>query len=158
MCNGSSASLVNKSQIMSRAFYKMQESVLSFYAVFLGNNESSYKEKVSSFLTRLIDVISFIFPYFFSSFLYVTGNKIRCIQNITCKEGLHWAFEILFLEIFLKQRDVTLNMPCFCHAKNLTSCILVYEIQNLQPLVAGLGECKLRKGKECMGNSKHCHG
>lgn len=72
---------------MSRAFYKMQGSVLSFYAVFLGNNESSYKEKVSSFLTQLIDVISFIFPYFFSSFLHVTGNKILCIQNVTYKKG-----------------------------------------------------------------------
>lgn len=87
MCNVSLASLVNKSQIMSRAFYKMQGSVLSFYAVFLGNNESSYKEKVSSFLTQLIDVISFIFPYFFASFLHVTVNKILCIQNATCKKG-----------------------------------------------------------------------
>lgn len=87
MCNVSLASLVNKSQIMSRAFYKMQGSVLSFYAVFLGNNESSYKEKVSSFLTQLIDVICFIFPCFFSSFLHVTGNKILCIENITCKRG-----------------------------------------------------------------------
>lgn len=65
----------------------MQGSVLSFYAVFLGNNESSYKEKVPSFLTQLTDVISFIFPYFFSSFLHVTGNKILCIQNIPCKKG-----------------------------------------------------------------------
>lgn len=59
----------------------MQGSVLSFYAVFLGNNENSYKGKVSSFLTQLIDVISFIFLYFFSSFLHVTGNKILCIQK-----------------------------------------------------------------------------
>ena len=65
----------------------MQGSVLSFYAVFLGNNESSYKEKVSSFLMQLIDVISFIFPYFFLSLLHVTGNKILCIQNITCNKG-----------------------------------------------------------------------
>lgn len=85
--NVSLASLVNKSQIMSRAFYKMQGSVLSFYAVFLGNNESSYKEEVSSFLTQLIDVSTFIFPYFFSSFLHVTGNKILCIQNIKRKKG-----------------------------------------------------------------------
>jgi len=72
---------------MSRAFYKMQGSVVSFYAVFLGNNESSYKEKVSSFLTRLIDVTSFIFPYFFSSFLHVAGTEILCIQNITHEKG-----------------------------------------------------------------------
>lgn len=78
----------------------MQGSVLSFYAVFLGNNESSYKEKVSSFLTQLIDVICFISPRFFSSFLHVTGNKILCIQNITCKRGFTGHLRYCSLRFF----------------------------------------------------------
>lgn len=64
------ASLVNKSQNMASAFYKMQGRMFSFYIVFLRNNGSSYAEKVFPFLTYFIDVFSFFFIYLLSVFFF----------------------------------------------------------------------------------------
>lgn len=58
MRNVSLASLVNKSQMMSRAFYKMQGNLLSvvffYYSVFLGNKDGFYT-RVDTFLSHAVD-------------------------------------------------------------------------------------------------------
>lgn len=109
--NGSLASLVNKSQIMSRAFYKCKE-VCYLFMLCSWETMRVHIKKVSSFLTELIDVISFIFPYF--SPLFCMSQEIRfCVSKMLhVKKGFTGHLRYYFCR--LKQRDVILKMPCFC--------------------------------------------
>lgn len=93
MCNMSLVSLVNKSQVMSRAFYKMQGNGLSiFFFIILYSWETMTVpsiEKISSFLTQLIDVAFFHLSIFsFQSHLRVclclcVSQEIRfCVSRM----------------------------------------------------------------------------